>query len=120
MTFSLKQLLVATLGMALPLCAQFGAPAASGSATRVQQVPLSGRAQGSSVSIDQSTAGGGGTGSVNNLNNTFQVQGNVQGSIPGNDPLTKEPLMLTLAQAIERGLKFNLSAVVSNTSQRDA
>jgi outer membrane protein TolC len=112
--------LVAAFGMALPLCAQFGAPAANGSATRVQQVPLSGRAQGSSVSIGQSTAGGAGTGSVNTLNSTLQVQGNVQGSIPGNDAVTKEPLTLTLAQAIERGLKSNLSAVVSNTSQRDA
>jgi outer membrane protein TolC len=120
MTLSLKRLLVPAFGLALPLCAQFGSSGGSTTATRAQQVPLSGRAQGSSVSVDQSTTGGAGTGSVNTLNNTVQIQGNVQGSVSGNDTVTKEPLALTLAQAVERGLKFNLSAVVSNTAQRDA
>ncbi len=105
MTLSLKRLLVPAFGLTLPLCAQFGSSAGSTTATRkAQQVPLSGRAQGSSVSIGQSTAGQAGTGSVNTLNSTLQLQGNVQGSISGNDTVTKEPLALTLAQAVERGL----------------
>src|ERR1035438_8822325 len=109
MTLSVKRFLVPAIGMALPLCAQFGAPAGSTTATRAQQVPLSGRAQGSSVSIGQSTAAGAGTGSINTLNNTLQIQANVQGSVSGNDSVTQQPRALTLAQAIERGLKFNLS-----------
>jgi len=51
---------------------------------------------------------------------TLQVQGDLQGSVPGNDPVTQQPLSLTLAQAVKRGLQFNLSALVSNNAQRAA
>src|ERR1700682_1610836 len=96
-------------------------PAPGGSSgTRAQQLPLSGRTQSSSVSIGQSTAGVAGSGSVNTLNSTLQVQGNVQGSVPGNDPVTSEPLALTLSQAVKRGLQFNLGALVSSNAQREA
>jgi outer membrane protein TolC len=120
MSLSLRRFLVVAIGIAPPLCAQFGPSGGGSSATRAQQLPSSGRTQSSTVSIGQSTAGGAGSGSVNTLNSTLQVQGNVQGSVPGNDPVTQEPLTLTLAQAVKRGLQFNLSALVSNTAQREA
>jgi len=116
----LKHLLVLACGVVLPASAQFGPSPSGGSATRAEQLPLSGRAQGSSVGIGQSTAGSPGSASVNTLNSTLQVQGNIQGSVPGNDAVSGQPLSLTLAQAVKRGLQFNLSAVVSSISQRVA
>src|ERR1700722_16495900 len=117
---ALKRFLVPVLGIALPLGAQL-APAGGGSAaTRAQQLPVSGRAQNGSVRVGQSTAGVAGSGSVNTLNSTLQVQGNLQGSVPGNDLVTPEPLSLTLAQAVRRGLQFNLSAISSNSALREA
>ncbi len=117
---SLRRFLVLAIGITPPLCAQLGSSGGGSTATRVQQLPLSGRTQGSSVGIGQSTAGAAGTGSVNTLNSTLQVQGDLQGSVPGNDPVTQQPLSLTLAQAVKRGLQFNLSALVSNNAQRAA
>ena len=103
---------------ALSLNAQFGPPSGGGAATRAQQVPLSGRPQGSSVSVGQSTVSAGGQGSVNTLNSSVQIQGNIQGSISGNDAVSANPLPLTLADAVRRGLQFNLSAVTSGNAQR--
>ena len=120
MISSLKRLLLPTIGIALPLCAQLGPAGGGGAATRAQQLPLSGRTQGSSASIGQSTAGPAGSGSVNTLNSTLQTQGDIQGSVSGNDSVTPEPRPVTLAQAIKLGLQFNLSALVSNTAQRAA
>jgi outer membrane protein TolC len=116
----LKRFLIPVFAIALPLNAQLGTAPGGNSGTRAQQLPLSGRAQGSSVTIGQSTAGAAGSGSVNTLNSTLQIQGNVQGSVPGNDPITQEPVALTLAQAVKRGLQFNLSALASASSQREA
>jgi len=120
MTPRLTRFLVLASGIALPLWAQLGPTGGGSTATRAQQLPLSGRAQGSSITIGQTTAGVPGSGRVNTLNSTLQVQGNLQGSVPGNDPLTQQPLSLTLAQAVKRGLQFNLSAVVSSIGQREA
>ena len=120
MISSLKRLLLPTIGIALPLCAQLGPAGGGGAVTRAQQLPLSGRTQGSSASIGQSTAGPAGSGSVNTLNSTLQTQGDIQGSVSGNDSVTPEPRPVTLAQAIKLGLQFNLSALVSNTAQRAA
>jgi outer membrane protein TolC len=120
MIIALKRFLVPVLGIALPLGAQL-TPAGGGTVgTRAQQLPLSGRGQEGSVSVGQSTAGVAGSGSVNTLNSTLQIQGNLQGSVPGNDPVAQEPLALTLAQAVRRGLQFNLSAISSNTALREA
>jgi outer membrane protein TolC len=116
----LKRFLLLACGIVFPACAQFGPSGSTTSATRAEQLPLSGRAQGSSVTIGQTTAGVPGSGSVNTLNSTLQIQGNLQGSVPGNDTVTQQPLPLTLAQAVKRGLQFNLSAVVSSNAQRAA
>jgi outer membrane protein TolC len=120
MIFRVNKLLISALGVALPLSAQLGPAPGGGSSSRAQQLPLSGRSQGSSVSIGQSTTAGPGSGSVNTLNSTLQIQGNVQGSVPGNDPVTPEPLALTISQAIKRGVQYNLSALSATNSQREA
>jgi outer membrane protein TolC len=120
MSFSLKRFLIPAVGIALPLSAQLGPAPGGSSGTRAQQLPLSGRTQGSSVSIEQSTSGVPGSRSVNTLNSTLQLQGDIQGSIPSGDPATQQPLALTLSQAIGRGLQFNLSALASTASQREA
>lgn len=120
MILNLARFLVPAIGIALPLSAQIGPAPGGSSGTRAQQLPLSGRTQSGSVSIGQSTAGVAGSGSVNTLSSTLQVQGNVQGSVPGKDSVRQESLTLTLAQAVKRGLQFNLSALVSNTAQREA
>src|SRR3977135_1826770 len=120
MSFSLKRFLIPAVGIALPLSAQLGPAPGGSSGTRAQQVPLSGRTQGSSVSIEQSTSGGPGSRSVNTLNSTLQLQGDIQGSVPGGGPATQQPLALTLSQAIGRGLQFNLSALASTASPREA
>ena len=88
----LKQFLVPACGIVLPVSAQFSPSRSGSAATRADQLPLSGRAQGSSVTIGQTTAGAPGTGSVNTLNSTLQVQGNIQGSVPGNDVVSQQPL----------------------------
>jgi outer membrane protein TolC len=118
--YFLIPVLIPALGIVVPLSAQLGPPGGGSSGSRPIQLPLSGAAQGNSVSIGQSTSGGAGTSSVNTLNSTLQVQGNVQGSVPGGDAVTQEPLALTLSQAVARGLKYNLGALVASASQREA
>jgi hypothetical protein len=72
------------------------------------------------VNAQQSTAGSAGsTSSVNTLNSTIQVSGGFAGSIP--DPKAPQgSLTLTIADAIHRGLQFNLGGVTANVSVRQA
>ena len=90
----------------------------SSSLPRADQLPPSGRAQsGSTVQAEQSSSGNGGSSSVNTVNSTIQVSGSYQGSIP--DPNAPQgPLTLNIADAILRGLRFNLGAVSANASVR--
>jgi outer membrane protein TolC len=83
---------------------------------RAEQVSPSGRAQsGGSVQAEQSSSGNGGSSSVNTVNSTIQVSGAYQGSIP--DPNAPQgPLILNIADAIRRGLRFNLGAISANAS----
>lgn len=75
--------------------------------TRVNQVPLSGRAgQAGSVTTVQTTAPGG-TQSVNILNSTVQVQGAYQGSVPS-APAPGASIALSLDEAVRRGMQYNL------------
>jgi outer membrane protein TolC len=83
---------------------------------KAQQVTPSGRpASGGGVQAAQSSDGNGGSSSVNTVNSTITVSGPFQGSIP--DPNSPHgPLTLNIADAIGRGLRFNLGSVSANAS----
>jgi outer membrane protein TolC len=79
-------------------------------------LPQSGRTNSTgSVSIDQ-TATPSGTATIGT---TVQVSGNLQGSVPGEPPLAGL-LMLTLADAVKRGLLTNLGVITSVNANGEA
>jgi outer membrane protein TolC len=80
--------------------------------TRAQQLPLSGRQSGS-VNVQQSTTDGGSS-SVNTSVTNVQVQGSYTGSVPG----TEAGGAMTLEQAIQMGLRYNLGTVSASASLR--
>jgi outer membrane protein TolC len=98
--------------------AQQGPAPDSSPLPKAQQVAPSGRpANGGGVQAQQSSSGNGGSSNVNTVNSTIQVSGAYQGSIL--DPNVKQgPLTLNIADAIRRGLRFNLGAVSANASVR--
>ena len=99
------------------LCgASFAQQSDTSSLPRAEQLPPSGRTQsGSAVQAEQSSSGNGGSSSVNTVNSTIQVSGAYQGSTP--DPNAPQgPLTLNIADAIRRGLRFNLGAISANAS----
>ena len=76
-------------------------------------VPLSGRQSqggGGSVSVMQGTTNSGGGNTVNSINSTVSVQMPYTGSTPMGKS-TGQVISLTLARALELGLKYNLGAV---------
>jgi len=96
--------------------ASFAQQSDSSSLPRAEQLSPSGRAQsGGTVQAGQSSSGNGGSSSVNTVNSTIQVSGAYQGSTP--DPNAPQgPLTLNIADAIRRGLRFNLGAISANAS----
>src|SRR5262245_52480300 len=86
--------------------------------SKPDQLPLSGRTQSGSVTSGQATAPVTGSGSVNTLNSSIQVNGPFQGSIP-TGTLTKEPLPLSLDEAIRRGLAYNLGMIGAEQTERE-
>jgi outer membrane protein TolC len=101
------------------LCgASFAQQSDSSSLPRAEQLSPSGRTQsGGTVQSGQSSSGNGGSSSVNTVNSTIQVSGAYQGSTP--DPNAPQgPLTLNIADAIRRGLRFNLGAISANASVR--
>lgn len=98
--------------------AQLGAPAGQSSAAPAAiQLPLSGRTgQTGSVAVTQVPIPGATT-SVNTLNTSIQVQGPYQGSVQSK-PFTGTAL--SLREAIQRGLDFNLAAVGVSSAVRQA
>jgi outer membrane protein TolC len=89
--------------------AQFGAPAPV-TTTTAAQLPLSGRSGQSGSAVATQTPLPGATTSVNTLNTNIQVTGPYAGSASST---AKTPFSgkLTLKEAIERGLSYNLGAV---------
>ncbi len=89
--------------------AQLAPPSGQGQGpTRANQLPLSGRSgQSGSVTATESPVPGTTT-SVNTINPTVQVQGPYSGSAAGKMPFSGK---LSLHDAIERGLQYNLGAV---------
>jgi len=87
--------------------AQLGPPASSSQGSTAAQLPLSGRSgQNGTVAATQSAVPGTTT-SVNTLNPSIQVQGPFTGSVSG-PPFSGK---LSLQDAIQRGLRYNLGAV---------
>ena len=107
-------LVVVTAGLACRASFAQGSPAVP----KAQQVPLSQSA--GSVQAQQATTGSAGGGSsVNTINSTIRISGPYEGSIP--DPKAPQgPLALTIADAISRGLRFNLGTVSTNVALRQA
>jgi outer membrane protein TolC len=96
--------------------ASFAQQTDSSSLPRADQVSPSGRAQsGGAVQAEQSSSGNGASSSVNTVNSTIQVSGAYQGSTPDPD-VPQGPLTLNIADAIRRGLRFNLGAISANAS----
>jgi len=86
---------------------------------RAQQVQLSGLPQGNNSASLQQSASPSTTSSVNTINTTVQVQGAYQGSVLGPVP-GDGPISLTFAEAIQRGLQYNLGALDSSASLKQA
>jgi outer membrane protein TolC len=84
---------------------------------RAQQVQLSGLPQGNNSASLQQSASPSTTSSVNTINTNVQVQGAYQGSVPGPMP-GDGPIHLTFAEAIQRGLQYNLGTLDSSASFR--
>lgn len=97
--------------------AQAGAP--SGPSSRALPLPLSGRTgQSGDVATVQNSLPGGAQ-SVNTITSTVQVQGAYQGSVLSTQS-AGTPFELTLADAIRRGLQYNLGTVGFQNSIRQA
>ena len=104
------------LGAIALSCGSSFAQQESSSMPKAQQVPLSGRSQsGGGVQAQQSSSSNGGGSSVDTVNSTIQVSGAYQGSVPDPNP-PQSPLTLNIADAIQRGLRFNLGSVSANAS----
>jgi outer membrane protein TolC len=99
--------------------AQIGAPSGGGQPPKAEQLPLSGRPQNGSVVPMQPLSGAGGTNSVNTTNSTVQIQGTFQGSVQSTEAL-KQSMALTLEDAIDRGLKYNLGTATASDGGRQA
>src|SRR5262245_29828801 len=92
---------------------------ASPGRSRPLKVPISGAVPAGGVVTDQTTAPGGGPGTVDALTSSVRIQGPFQGSTPVGTATT-EPLPLPLAEAVQRGLKFNLGVIGATQLERDA
>ncbi len=112
------------IGITLFVCsvgvwAQIGPPAGQSNGTQATQLPLSGRTgQSGSVNATETPIPGT-TSSVNTLNTTVQAQGPYAGSRAG---VLKQPFSgkLSLREAVERGLAYNLGTVGLNTAVRQS
>ncbi len=107
---------VAFITMALLCASSFAQQATtSSSAPKAQQVTPSGMTStGSNVQVQQS-ANGAASSSVDTVNSSIQVSGAYQGSIPSPN-IPQGPMTLTIADAIQRGLRFNLGTVSAKSS----
>src|SRR3954452_14319878 len=107
----LSTLFLAVFFHAVPAWGQLAGQAPSSSAeTRALQIPLSGRtAQTGSVNATQTPVPGT-TSSVNTLNTTVQAQGPFAGSASSTARMPFSGV-LSLREAVSRGLGFNLGAV---------
>lgn len=116
--FVLTVVVVLVPGASAVALAQTGAVGATPPPAQAMPLPLSGRSpQGGSVTAIQSPVPGTTT-SVNTINPSVQVQGPYGGSSPSTP--SPFPGKLTLPDAIERGLGFNLGPAGLNEALRQA
>src|SRR5260370_33361674 len=104
--------------LSTPSAGQIGAPQSPGQLPRAQPVPLSGKPQIGSVTPEQ-TPTPGATNSVNTINPSVQIQGAYQGSVP-TGTATSTPLALSLADAVKRGIQYNLGSLTASDATRQA
>ncbi len=113
-------LIAAAMMTAAPVFAQFGPPAGQSQGTQAVQLPLSGRSAQSSggVKATESPAPST-TATVNTLNPSLQVQGAYAGSTSG---AAKMPFSgkLSLQEAIQRGLSYNLGQTGATNAMRQS
>src|SRR5580658_2835522 len=84
------------------------------------QLPASGRGlQPGSVGTTQSTVNAGGQNSVNLIDSSVNIQGTYQGSVP-TGTATNTAIGLSLQDALQRGLSYNLGVVNGNEDVRRA
>src|SRR5215472_18207825 len=103
-------------GLTLSVYAQPGSATSSSQGATANQLPLSGRSgQAGSVSVTQAPVPGVTT-TVNTINPNVQVQGNFSGSVSGATFSGK----LSLQEALQRGLSYNLGAVGLGLAARQA
>ncbi len=108
---------VVFLGAIAVFCAASFAQQASPEMPKAQQVTPSGRTQSGGAQVQQSSNSTGSSATTNTVNSTIQVSAPYQGSI--RDPnASKGPLTLNIADAIQRGLRFNLGTVSASSSVR--
>jgi outer membrane protein TolC len=113
----LTGVLVLILGFAVESMAQFGGGTVGSQATQAATLPVSGRnPQGGSVTATQSPVPGTTT-SVNTINPSVQVQGPYAGSAPGMPAFNGT---LSLRDAIQRGIAYNLGPASLNEMLRQA
>ena len=106
-----------SLGAMAVFCAASFAQQASPEMPKAQQVTPSGRTQSGGAQVQQSSNSTGSSATTNTVNSTIQVSAPYQGSI--RDPnAAKSPLTLNIADAIQRGLRFNLGTVSASSSVR--
>jgi outer membrane protein TolC len=86
---------------------------------RPSQLPLSGSNQAGSVSTGQATVPSASRESVSTLNSSIQIQRPFQGSTPVG-VATKEPLPLSIEEAVRRGLAYNLGVIGAEETKRSA
>ena len=106
--------------LAAPAFAQLGPPGAQPQSTLAVQLPLSGRTAQSSGTVKTSEAPAPSTtATVNTLSPNVQVQGSYAGSTPGaaNIPFNGK---LSLRDAIQRGLAYNLGQTGATQALRQA
>ncbi len=111
--------LIGLLVLAKPACAQFGSASPQPQTSTAAQLPLSGRtAETGTVAATQAPVPGTTT-SVDTLNPTVQVAGPYTGSASST---TKLPFSgkLSLREAVQRGLGYNLGSVGLNNAVEQA
>ncbi|MDE3195733.1 MAG: TolC family protein [Acidobacteriota bacterium] len=114
----MKRLLLSTLAPCA-LLAQLGGAPAGGNTSVATQLPLSGRSGQSGSAIAAQSPIPGATTSVNTLNTNVQVTGPYAGSTPS---AAKTPFSgkLTLNEAVQRAMAYNLGAIGLSTAVRQA